>query len=102
MTQKAFIMKFRHALILSAIAAQAFAAQAADFTVSSKKLAQGATITADQYSNNFGCTGGNVMPDLHWSGASEGTKSFAVTFYDRDAPTGSGFWHWVAYDIPSM
>jgi Raf kinase inhibitor-like YbhB/YbcL family protein len=76
-------------------------AQAADFTLSSKRIAAGGSIAAEHYWNNFGCTGGNVMPDLQWRNVPAGTKSFAVTFYDQDAPTGSGFWHWVAYNIPA-
>ncbi len=74
---------------------------AADFTLRGKALEPGAAIGAAHYGNNAGCTGGNVMPELAWSNAPKDTKSFAVTFFDQDAPTGSGFWHWVAYDIPA-
>ena len=86
------------ALALAAMSTQAFAA---DFILTSPDVSEGKPITAAQYWNNFGCTGDNARPVLDWSGAPEGTKSFAVTFYDQDAPTGSGFWHWVAYDIPA-
>ena len=49
----------------------------------------------------FGCDGGNVSPQLSWSGAPAGTQGFAVSCYDPDAPTGSGFWHWFMVNIPA-
>ncbi|CAC9458186.1 YbhB/YbcL family Raf kinase inhibitor-like protein [bacterium endosymbiont of Bathymodiolus sp. 5 South] len=71
-----------------------------NFKLYSKNIQAGATITANQYWNNFGCSGKNQRPDLSWSGTPKDTKSLAITFYDKDAPTGSGFWHWTAYNIP--
>ncbi|MEL6918742.1 MAG: YbhB/YbcL family Raf kinase inhibitor-like protein [Bacteroidota bacterium] len=69
------------------------------FTLSSQALGGEATILEEF--NGFGCTGKNRSPQLSWKNAPEGTKSFAITMYDPDAPTGSGWWHWVVFDIPS-
>lgn len=74
---------------------------AADFTLTSSDVKQGATIAEQHVFNGFGCQGGNISPALSWSGAPADTKSFAVTVYDPDAPTGSGWWHWVVFNIPA-
>ncbi len=87
-------------LALNAQAGKA-SAKAATFTLSSPDVANNATMTMKQVFNGFGCTGQNISPALNWSGAPAGTKSFAVTVYDPDAPTGSGWWHWMVYDIPA-
>lgn len=72
-----------------------------EFRVSSPAFTPGGTLKAEQVYNGFGCTGGNISPELSWTGAPAGTKSYAVTLYDPDAPTGSGWWHWVIYNIPA-
>lgn len=69
------------------------------FTLTSEDL--GGQATKTQEFNGFGCTGDNQSPQLSWSNAPKGTKSFAVTIYDVNAPTGSGWWHWVVFDIPA-
>jgi Raf kinase inhibitor-like YbhB/YbcL family protein len=84
-------------------AAQAQTATAADkavFTLTSPDIANGKTIPETQVFNSFGCAGHNVSPALSWSNVPAGTKSFALLVHDPDAPTGSGWWHWVVYDIP--
>ena len=73
----------------------------AKFTLSSTDLTGGGRIGEAQVFNEFGCKGGNVSPALSWSGAPAGTQSFALLVHDPDAPTGSGWWHWVVYNIPA-
>lgn len=68
------------------------------FTLSSKDL--GGQMIKNQEFNGMGCSGKNQSPQLSWKNIPEGTKSFAVTMYDPDAPTGIGFWHWAVWDIP--
>jgi len=76
-------------------------AMAEDLTLTSPDIKEGATIANEQVFKGFGCTGDSVSPALSWSGAPAATKSFAVSIYDPDAPTGSGFWHWVIFNIPA-
>ena len=84
---------------LSALGAGA--AHAQSMTLTSSDIKEGATIANEQVFKGFGCTGGNISPALGWSGAPSGTKSLALSIYDPDAPTGSGWWHWVVFNIPA-
>lgn len=70
----------------------------ATLTVTSTAFANGAVMPTQEA--QVGCGGSNISPDLAWSGAPAGTQSFAITEFDPDAPTGSGFWHWVYFNIP--
>ena len=70
------------------------------FTLTSPTVRAGGRVPAQSVFNSFGCSGGNVSPELHWT-ARPGAKSYAVTVYDPDAPTGSGWWHWVIVNIPA-
>jgi Raf kinase inhibitor-like YbhB/YbcL family protein len=72
---------------------------AQEFTLKSEDLK--GQLTEEQVFSGFGCTGKNISPSLKWLNAPPNTKSFAVTVYDPDAPTGSGWWHWVIFNIPS-
>ncbi len=77
------------------------AALAEPFKLTSQDITHGEFMSKAQEFNGFGCSGGDLSPQLKWSGAPEGTKSFAITAYDPDAPTGSGWWHWQIVNIPS-
>src|ERR1700688_2944967 len=87
------------ALGVSALGASVANAQSMSLT--SSEIKEGGTIANEQVFKGFGCTGSNISPSLSWSGAPSGTKSFAVSVYDPDAPTGSGWWHWVVVHIPA-
>jgi len=76
-------------------------ALADDFTLSSDTISDGSTLENTQVFKGFGCEGENISPDLSWTEGPEGTKSYAVNVYDPDAPTGSGWWHWIVYNIPA-
>jgi len=71
----------------------------ATFTLKSNEL--GGQLTNKQYFNGMGFSGDNQSPQLYWENAPQATQSFAVTMYDLDAPTGSGLWHWVVFNIPA-
>ncbi len=91
-------MKTIAAMLISVLSIAA--ASAAEFKLASSDIAPNATLTQEQVFNGFGCSGKNISPALSWSGAPAGTQSYALTVYDPDAPTGSGWWHWVVVNIP--
>jgi hypothetical protein len=73
---------------------------AGEFILTSPDIKPDQEMSNAQVFNSFGCTGKNISPEVNWSGAPAGTKSFALTVYDPDAPTGSGWWHWLVFNIP--
>lgn len=87
------------ALLAASLAAPAFAQENA-FHLTSTAFAEGGLLPPQQVLDGFGCSGGNRSPDLAWTAPPAGTRSLAVTVYDPDAPTGSGWWHWVVFGLP--
>src|SRR5579859_2717793 len=88
-------------ILATAFFAFALPISAFSMTLESATVKPEATMDLGQVFNGFGCTGKNVSPELHWSGAPAETKAYAVTMYDPDAPTGSGWGHWVVFNIPA-
>ena len=85
------------AALLALAALPAFAE--AGMTVTVPTAVNGRFVQA-QYARVYGCTGGNISPQIVWSDPPAATRSFAVTLFDPDAPGGHGWWHWLAVDIP--
>ena len=81
--------------------AVAFNGYAADFSLTSQDIADNRPLTKREVFQGFGCEGGNTSPELSWANAPAGTRSYAVTVYDPDAPTGSGWWHWTVVNLPT-
>lgn len=98
---KKIILSICFMLCMGLIMSSAALAKDAKFSVTSPQITGKKAMQMEQVFNGFGCTGGNVSPELVWKNAPAGTKSFAVTAYDPDAPTGSGWWHWVIFNIPA-
>jgi Raf kinase inhibitor-like YbhB/YbcL family protein len=88
--------------IFAAVSLSILSAPALAFEATSPDIPADKPIAQKFVYNGFGCTGDNVSPEIAWSGAPAGTKSFAVLAHDPDAPTGgAGFWHWIVTDIPA-
>ena len=75
--------------------------EAGTFTLTSPDLKEGGTVAAAQVYAGYGCNGANISPALSWQGAPAATRSYAVTAFDPDAPTGKGWWHWLIFNIPA-
>ena len=85
---------------LAGLAVLASPAFAGDFILTSTDIQHGEFMSQVQEFEGFGCQGGNQSPALAWQGAPEGTQAYAITVYDPDAPTGSGWWHWQLVNVP--
>ena len=91
----------KNTLLAAALIGASTLIYAAEFNLSSPDIKAGSLMDKKFEFNGFGCAGENMSPALNWSGAPAGTKSFAVTVYDPDAPTGSGWWHWSVINVPA-
>jgi phosphatidylethanolamine-binding protein (PEBP) family uncharacterized protein len=92
-------MKFALINILLVLAVSQ--AHAERFVLSSSAIGQGGTLELAHVLNSHGCNGANLSPHLLGQGAPAGIQSFVITLFDPDAPTGSGWWRWVVFNIPA-
>lgn len=97
------MLRFAAATTFTSLALTTFTlpALASTFIVTSPQFQDGEILPQSVVYQGFGCTGSNQSPELIWSNAPAATKSFAVTVYDPDAPTGVGWWHWLIFNLPS-
>ena len=93
-------MVTRRNLFASACALLAAPAQAGAMTLTSTSWEDGGQVPARSVYNHAGCSGGNVSPQVAWHGPPPGTRSYAITVFDPDAPDGAGWWHWIVLNIP--
>ena len=89
------------AIAMTALLGLFGAASANAFDLKITGFKDGDKLKIENVFNGFGCTGGNVSPEISWTNPPKGALSFVLTVYDPDAPTGSGWWHWVVYNIPA-
>ncbi len=94
-------MRLRLSLLIAVVAVAPSLHAQAKVTLTSADLAGKVRIPEAHVFNGFGCSGANRSPALSWSKLPPGTKSVALTMYDPDAPTGSGWWHWIVYNLPA-
>jgi len=93
MKLKSFALSFLFVVLLCA------PGHAGGLRLSSPELKPEGRMSEAQVFSGFGCAGKNISPELNWEGLPAGTKSLALTLYDPDAPTGSGWWHWLIFNI---
>lgn len=97
MNLKTFVSRGALLVLMSACSAYL----SAELTLKSEDIEHGSFMSKKHEFSGFGCSGDNLSPHLSWESAPKGTKSFAITAYDLDAPTGSGWWHWQVINIPT-
>jgi Raf kinase inhibitor-like YbhB/YbcL family protein len=94
-------MRYLKSVVCTTLFAVSLPVWAGGFSLSSPEVKPNSRLSEAQVFNGFGCSGKNISPALAWKNPPQGTKSFAVTVYDPDAPTGSGWWHWVVLNLPA-